>query len=97
MEKLLLYCTKDKYKHLYDLTYVNNGETMFAVTQHNKYSLVPNNFINGKIVAECDCDCVEEIAYERLPNGIPNDYYHFFYTDKEYDIQEKSCLDECTY
>lgn len=68
--KLLLYCTKDRYKHLYDLTYVNNGEIMFAVTQHNKYSLVADNYVNEKIVATCECRLVERIIdcgdYEKL-------------------------------
>lgn len=74
--KILLYCTKDKYKHLYDLTYVNNGETMFAVTQHNKYSLVPDNYLNGKIVAICDCEKVDffEMEYHHNDNVLQGIY-----------------------
>lgn len=48
-----LYCTNTpKYHHLYDLTYVNKGDTLYAVTQHNKYSLVPKGFLNSKVVAK---------------------------------------------
>lgn len=59
-----IYCTKGvgktKYHHLYNLTEYNNGKTLFAITHHNKYSLVPDNFLNRKVVARFWFDEYEE-------------------------------------
>lgn len=60
-----IYCTKGvgktKYHHLYNLTSYNNGKTLFSITHHNKYSLVPDGFLNGKVVARFWFDEYEEI------------------------------------
>lgn len=72
-----LYCTNTpKYHHLYDLTYVNKGDTLYAVTQHNKYSLVPKGFLNGKVVAKFTLNTLKEVYCERLNNGVGYDYYY---------------------
>lgn len=60
--KLLLYCTKDKYEHLYNFSYLHNGNTRFSVAIHNSGDFVADNYVNGKIVAECDCDFVEAFS-----------------------------------
>jgi len=96
MIKLLLYCTKDKYKPLYDLTYLNNGETRFGVVQHNKYSLVEDNYVNGKIVGVCDCEFVEEIFNEKKKFcwGEYTEWQHVIHTNKLCGLElfKKSCL-----
>lgn len=69
-----IYCTKGvgktKHHHLYNLTEYNNGKTFFAITHHNKYSLVPDNFLNGKIVARFWFDEYEAYYF----NDYQNDY-----------------------
>ena len=66
-----LYCANTpKYHHLYDLTYVNKGDTLYAVTQHNKYSLVPKGFLNGKVVGEFICDKVTRYDEQVICGGI---------------------------
>lgn len=54
--KCRIYCTQDQYKHLYDLRPYSNGDIVLSVTIHNEYSLVPNNYLNGKVVGEFICD-----------------------------------------
>lgn len=54
--KCYIYCTKDKYQHLYDLRPYTNGEISLSLTQHNKTSLVPQNYWNGKVIGEFVCD-----------------------------------------
>ena len=55
--KLLLYSTKSK-PYLYDRLVIKS-EKRFSVANN----LLCDYFLNGKIVAECDCDKVEEIVY----------------------------------
>lgn len=54
--KCLIYCTKDKYKHLYDLRPFTNGTLSLTVTEHNSTSLVAGNYWNGKVIGEFVCD-----------------------------------------
>lgn len=55
--KCYIYCTKSM-KHLYkfseniDCTYIER----YYTTDHNKYSLVPQGYINGKVIGEFVCD-----------------------------------------
>lgn len=80
-----LYCTNTpKYHHLYDLTYVNKGDTLYAVTQHNKYSLVPKGFLNGKVVGEFICDKVTRYDEQVICGGI-------FYSDNPDVINDSFC------
>ena len=51
---------KTKYHHLYNLTKYNNGKTLFSITHHNKHSLVPNGFLNSKVVFRFWFDEYEE-------------------------------------
>ena len=55
--KCLIYCTNTpEHHHLYNLTPYNNGQRLFSVVQHNKQSLVPKGYLNGKVVGEFICD-----------------------------------------
>lgn len=65
--KCLIYCTNTKYHHLYDLTKYNHGQPLYSVTQHNKYSLVPKNYLNGKVIGEFVCNNIDEIVPDYNP------------------------------
>ena len=97
--KLLLYCTKAKQKirvteHLYmyedDLYKLPNGKIKFGNSfelslydgQYNK-----DNFLNGKIVAECECQKVEEVFLQGGEEDLT------FGTKSLFSIEWKSCLD----
>ena len=54
--KLLLYCTKAK-PYLYDKLVITS-EKRFSVSDN----ILCDYFLNGKIVAECECDKVEKIS-----------------------------------
>ncbi|MBQ2714838.1 MAG: hypothetical protein IJF76_04325 [Clostridia bacterium] len=62
--KCLIYCTKDKYKHLYDLRPSTNGTLSLTVTEHNSTSLVAGNYWNGKVIGEFVCDRIDEYTAE---------------------------------
>ena len=64
--KCYIYCTKDKYQHIYDLRPFTNGEISLSLTQHNKTSLVPQNYWNGKVIGEFVCDKI----YDLFPFGM---------------------------
>lgn len=73
MIKLLLYCTKAKpYLRVYPFDLSNS---FFQLTKDNF------NALNGKIVAECDCDKVEKFYMENQGN-----FRHLA------EIMDKSCL-----
>lgn len=80
--KLLLYCTKAK-------PYLNDYRHFEFC---NKFVIMNKNVnaLNGKIVAECDCDKVEEIFCEMLDNGVGS--YPIYYTETLDCIEESSCL-----
>lgn len=66
-----LYCTHTpKHHHVYDLTYVNNGVRFYSVVHHNKRSLVPEGYLNGKVVARFWFDEYEAYYF----NDYQNDY-----------------------
>lgn len=98
--KLLLYCTKNKKrfrvsKHLYtyadDLYKLPNGQIKFgdsielATYESNEYN--QDNFLNGKIVAECECQKVEEVFLQGGEENLT------FGTKSLFSIERKSCLD----
>lgn len=62
--KCFIYCTQDKYNHLYDLRKVSKGEFNLSVVKHNKTSLVANGYLNGKVIGEFVCDRIDEISYD---------------------------------
>lgn len=62
--KCYIYCTLDKYKHLYDLRKVSNGDLMLSVVEHNKTSLVADGYLNGKIIGEFVCDEITALKYD---------------------------------
>ena len=64
--KCYIYCTNTpKYHHLYNLTKYNNGEMLLSVTEHNKHSLVPKGYLNGKVIGEFVCDELIQYNYDR--------------------------------
>lgn len=79
--KCYIYCTQDKYLHLYDLREVSHGEFNFSVVQHNKTSLVASGYLNGKVIGEFICDSIEEI---QCNNGI----------QAYYNNREETCLSD---
>lgn len=91
MEKLLLYCTKAT-------PYLVQGlaKPMHTLDANNPYNFnwkvvkkgFSNDRLNGKIVAECDCDLVEEIK-----RYVDADTRNVFYTDTEKDISDKAVGD----
>lgn len=87
---------KSKYHHLYNLTEYNNGKTLFSIIHHNKYSLVPDGFLNGKVVFRfwfdeyvkyVDCsDCSNnENGYE-----CENDFRYLLSVDPV--LRKETCL-----
>ena len=95
-----VYCTKGvgktKYHHLYNLTSYNNGKTLFSITHHNKYSLVPDGFLNGKVVARFWFD--EYNKYVDVSNcgmtscGLECDYDFKYWLYNLDDELKKLCL-----
>lgn len=77
--KCYIYCTKDKYQHIYDLRPFTNGEISLSLTQHNKTSLVPQNYWNGKVIGEFVCDDVIQWNYKRFitMTGTNDTYFPF--------------------
>ena len=63
--KVYIYCTNTpKYHHLYDLRPYNSGKIKLGCVQHNRYSLVSDNYINGKVIGEFVCDRIDEYGAE---------------------------------
>lgn len=96
MEKLLLYCTKATPYLVKDEDCLNNP----YYTHSSEQGSCGDTF-NGKIVAECDCEKVEEIAYTRTISNIRNGYQYGnvnnFYTNSlslKDEFQIKTCLSE---
>lgn len=60
-----IYCTKSM-KHLYkfseNIDCIDIGR--YYTTDHNKYSLVPQGYINGKVIGEFVCDNIIEYPYD---------------------------------
>lgn len=76
MEKLLLYCTKaNPYlsKEIIDPPFIENEFCLNA-----RQNIDHNRVLNGKIVAQCDCDLVEEIK-----RYVDADTRNVFYTDTD--------------
>ena len=96
--KVYIYCTNTpKYHHLYDLTPYNNGERMYGVTEHNKYSLVVKGYLNGKVIGEFVCDRIDRIG----KRGTNNNFDYCYLSLNEWgndDIEieitdiQKSCI-----
>lgn len=63
--KCYIYCTKSM-THLYafsdDIDCSDIGK--YYTTDHNKYSLVPNGYLNGKVIGEFVCDSVDKYKYD---------------------------------
>lgn len=76
--KLLLYCTKNKWRLFFDKV-----KQIFSLGK-----IKSNNDLNGKIVAECDYE-VEEIE---LPNSNSDFSYILSMQDKIQEVYSNSCL-----
>ena len=102
MIKLLLYCTKAKKRvrvteHLYtytdELYKLPNGQIKFGdsieLTQYDgQYS--KDNFLNGKIVAECECQKVESFNCCCVPYRKENNLgYELFVDNGVYKVEWK--------
>lgn len=63
--KVYIYCMKSM-KHLYkfpeNIDCIDIGR--YYTTDHNKYSLVPQGYINGKVIGEFMCDNIIEYQYD---------------------------------
>lgn len=94
--KCYICCTNTpKYHHLYDLTRYNKGERLLSVTEHNKHSLVPKGYLNGKVIGEFICDRIEKYAYDYCPH--PELGYDVWYDcgDNWYDIDDEDLQKTC--
>lgn len=78
---------KSKYHHLYNLTEYNNGKTFFSITHHNKHSLVPDGFLNGKVAFRFWFD-----EYDILKGMTLGGVFQHYNTYKYNDILYKLCL-----
>ena len=61
--KCYIYCTYDRYNHLYDIGTYMHSKPYFSITNHNKSSYVPSGFLNGKVIGEFICNDIVESWY----------------------------------
>ena len=82
--KLLLYCTKAK-PYLYDKLVIKS-EKRFSVSDN----MLCDYYLNGKIVAECDCEKVEKISCCCVPYRNSNNLgYQYFLDNGVYKVEWK--------
>lgn len=92
--KCYIYCTKSM-KHLYkfseNIDCIDIGR--YYTTDHNKYSLVPQGYINGKVIGEFVCDAIEGFHYGvQEPEGANSVYDCYMgYSADLYEIDD-TCL-----
>lgn len=57
--KCYIYCTKSM-THFYKFSENIDCDDIgrYYTTEHNKYSLVPKGYMNGKVIGEFVCDCI---------------------------------------
>ena len=91
--KLLIYCTKAKPYLLgsFGRESIEEYKDYWTFFTSDTLKCCYDKIINGKIVAEADCELVEEICCDMLDNGIGTDIY--YYIDNDTDIEELACLD----
>lgn len=85
--KYLIYCTKAK-PYLAKEKWNTTDKPNKWITTNLKKMDWAFDFVNGKIVAEFECDKVEDIWFECEPLGT------MYFTIEEPDIRIKSCLTE---
>lgn len=88
--KVYIYCTKSM-NHLYktssEILACDASLPAFYTTQHNKTSLVPSGFLNGKVIGEFMCDKICT-----LENG-KDDFGRWWHQwSEEWCSEETSCL-----
>lgn len=91
--KLLLYCTKSK-PYLYG-QYIGQLGCRFAWLAKNKNILKSDyKILNGKIVAQCDCEKIERIFLNFVPKDLEelNKLQSIIYMTNNKELLEKSCL-----
>lgn len=81
MSKLLLYCTKNKWRLFFDKV-----KQIFTLGK-----VKSNNDLNGKIIAECDFE-VEEIEFEYVFHSGYSDVSYKTKTLNDNEIFRQSCL-----
>lgn len=86
--KLLLYCTKG----LPNIVKTIRGTVYLSCIQGLNQRL-KNYHLNGKIVAECECEKVEEIICSKIFNGVGFDVIYDTCELLENELFKKSCLD----
>ena len=95
-----VYCTKGtgrtKYHHLYNLTEYNNGKTLFSITHHNKYSLVPDDFLNGTIPFRFWFDEYAEIKLN-VYTSLSTTYFESFNSWDNVPYEEQSGVIDSNY
>lgn len=89
--KILLYCTKGK-PYLWQERDENNNKLNNFLTSNIFGKIV--NFLNGKIVAECECEKVEEIICNKISNGVGFDAIYDTCELLANELHKKSCLDD---
>lgn len=85
--KLLLYCTKAKPYLVYDY-YDNSCGKCITADKIERWHL------NGKIVAECECEKVEEIICSKISNGVGFDVIYDTCELLANELHKKSCLND---
>lgn len=92
--KLLLYCTKGK-----ELWGDGTGQTWNGIAEDEDLDLVfelnPTlTRLNGKIVAQCDCEKIERIFINFVPKDLEelNKLQSIIYMTNNKELLEKSCL-----
>ncbi len=92
--KFLLYCTKGK-----ELWGDGTGETWNGIAEDEDLDLVfelnPTlTRLNGKIVAQCDCEKIERIFLNFVPKDLEelNKLQSIIYMTNNKELLEKSCL-----
>ena len=92
--KLLLYCCKDKRGYLHFDTREEITRKYYLSPDSSPFGTYePNNYLNGKILAECDFE-VEKIYFEDNSDIAIGSFYGELLTDtlSEEDLCKKSCL-----
>jgi len=92
-----IYCTKDNKQHLYPVLLLDNSNQVSKKEYREAKIDNRSNYLNGKVVAKCDCKNVEEIKLHCLTKynsyGLPSVVCE--YTTKTLThakLKEQSCL-----
>lgn len=91
--KLLLYCCKDKRGYLHFDTRPEITKKYYLSPDSSPFGTYePDNYLNGKILAECDYE-VEEIAIHRTDVGVGFDTTYYTENMEGDELIQLSCVD----